>query len=344
MAYKKKSVKVGLVGCGGMGSGHARCIHSDVPSAELVAVADIIPERAEKLAEKLGCKAYGSIEEMLKGSPEIDLVDICSPSGLHADQGLIAAKAGKHVIVEKPFDRSVAKAKKLIALCDRKGLKLGCIFQCRLTPDCMKVKKAIDDGKLGRIVTGTADTMWYRAQSYYDSDAWRGTIVLDGGCLWNQGVHMVDMLIWMLGDPKKVLFAELQTQERKMESEDIGLAAVQFKSGALGVIRATTLAYPGLATRVEICGTKGCAVLQDNRLVSLDYQGMKEETEKAKAAGKGGASDAMAISLTGHVGQLEDMAQAIMKNKEPFVSGKDALRAVKLLTEVYEVGGMPKLP
>jgi len=330
----KKQIKFGIVGCGVIGRFHAKAM-AEAPAAKLVAVADIRPERARALAEKHACKWYGSLEEMLK-NPEVEAVSVCTPSGLHAEHGMQSAKAGRHIIIEKPLDRDLAKVDRLAAYCKRKGLKMGGIFQYRTFEGARKVKQAIEEGRLGRLICGSAEIMWYRAQEYYDADEWRGTLALDGGCLWNQGIHFIDLLCWMLGEPKKVLFAKLDTLERKMEAEDFGVAAVEFKNGAIGMIRGTTLANPGLPARLEICGTKGVAVIHETNLVHFSIAGEKHEP----AADKGGSFYHKDVGYPSHIGLIQDFAEAILYDREPFISGMEGRRAVKLLTEIYKIAGI----
>jgi predicted dehydrogenase len=339
---KKRQVGFGLLGCGGIGTAaHAKAI-SEVPNAKLVAAADIVPERAQAISKDYGCPWYASLEEMLK-NPEVEVVDICTPTGLHAEHGIMAAKAGKHVLTEKPIDRDLAKVDKLIATCKRRGVKFGCIFQVRLTAAAQKIKQAIDKGQFGELLSGSAETMWFRGDDYYASGAWRGTLALDGGCMWNQGVHYIDLLCWMLGEPKKVLAASLATRARKIETEDIGSAQVLFRNGAVGTIRVATATYPGFPARLEICGTKGSAIMTDGVLTEFSVLGGKTEKTEAKKTGKSTASDALAVGFGGHAVQIKDFAEAILKNREPFVTGADGRRAVKLLTDIYRAAGMPEV-
>ncbi|NIM05870.1 MAG: Gfo/Idh/MocA family oxidoreductase, partial [Armatimonadetes bacterium] len=194
-----RQIGFGVLGCGVIGEFHCRAIKA-APAAKLVAVADVDPKRAQALAKKHGCSACNSLEEMLQW-PDVEAVSICTPTGLHADQAMEAARQGRHVLLEKPMDRNLTKVNSLITYCRRKGLKLGCIFQYRCTEGARRLKQAIDEGRLGRLISGSVEVMWYRSPEYYESGLWRGTLALDGGCLWNQGVHSIDLLCWMLGKP-----------------------------------------------------------------------------------------------------------------------------------------------
>jgi len=331
---KRKAVGFGVLGCGVIGEFHCRAIGA-APSARLVAVADSEAARAKALGEKFGCAWYDSLEEMLQ-MPQVDVVNVCTPSGLHADQGMEAARAGRHLLLEKPMDRSLAKVNRLISYCRRRGVKLGAIFQCRFAEGPRRLKQVIDEGRLGRLVSGSAEVMWYRSQEYYDSAEWRGSLALDGGCLWNQAIHHVDLLCWMLGQPRRVLCAHVATMARKMEAEDFGVASVLFRNGAIGTLRASTAVYPGLPARLEICGTKGCAILTDQDLTHLQIEGAEEKTEE-RAAGAGCAAEAKALEIAAHAAQIQDFAEAVLFDRAPLVDGVEGRKAVKLLTEVYRL-------
>jgi len=327
-------VKFGLVGCGGIGNHHAKTM-DQLDGVRLVAAADIVPERAREIAAKYDCKAYDSTEALLQGSPEVEAVSVCTPSGLHAELGIVAAQAGKHVLSEKPIDIVLDKIDRLIATCERKGVKLGCIFQHRWDEPIRKIKEALDAGKFGDLLFGNADVKWYRAQSYYDSGEWRGTWALDGGCFANQAIHYLDQLVSLMGDVAEVEHARVATRDREIEAETIGLASLRFANGAWGTIQASTVTWPGLPTRIEICGTKGAAVLSGDALVLFKVEGEEEaELEQAPAASVASADPAIG-GLTGHDAQIADFAAAVREDREPLVTGREARRSVALLTEIY---------
>lgn len=327
------AVRFAIVGCGGIGPTHAKAVNS-VPDAKLVAVCDIIAERAQNLAREYSCDWYEDYARMLERD-DIDVVNVCTPSGLHAEQGIMAANAGKHVITEKPIDIDLKKIDKLILTCERRGVKLACIFQYRFTSSARKIKQALEEGRFGRLVFGVADIKWYRKQAYYDSADWRGTWALDGGCLTNQGVHAVDLLSWFMGDIKSVEFSEIATLDHKMEAEDAGLAVLRFENGAWGLIEGSTAVYPGLPLKIEVCGTKGSAVWGGEELLYWKIEGEEEEVEAARAASTVGAADPSISSLRGHDAQIADFVAAIKENRDPFVTGREARRAVHVLSEVY---------
>lgn len=329
-----KTIGFGIMGCGSVSAAHARAINS-LPDARIVACCDAVAERARSMAAQLHCEWHDDYARML-ARDDIHVVAICTPSGLHADQGITAAEAGKHVIVEKPIGLSLKKIDRLIDTCRNNNLKLTCIFQYRFTKAGRLVKQAVDEGRFGQLVFAAADCKWFRAQSYYDSAAWRGTWALDGGVLCNQAIHYIDQLCWLAGDVDHVEFARVQTRARKMEAEDSALAVIQFKNRAWGVVQGSTAVYPGLPARVEICGTEGSAVMSDAALLQWKIEGEQEAPAvQSHAAGVSAAEPAIA-SLTGHDLQIADFVQAIREDREPYVKPEDARRTVALVRAIYE--------
>ena len=329
-----KVLGFGIIGSGGISSAHANAIKS-VPGTKLVACSDIIPERAQRLAEKFGCEWYGDNKKLVERD-DIDVVNVCTPSGLHAEHGLLAAQAGKHVIVEKPMDLSLKKIDRLIETCGKKKLKLTCIFQYRFSKSGRLIKQAVDEGRFGQLVFATAECKWFRAQSYYDSGDWRGTWRYDGGVLSNQGIHYIDQLCWLAGDFERVEYAKVETRARKMEAEDSAVAVVMFKSGAWGVIQGSTLAYPGLAGRIEICGTVGSAVHNGDTLMHWKVEGEEEAPDIEAQASSVASADPAIAALKGHDAQVADFVLAIREGRDPYIKPEDARQSVALLRAIYE--------
>jgi UDP-N-acetyl-2-amino-2-deoxyglucuronate dehydrogenase len=312
----------------------------DVSTVKLVAVADIVPERAKAVADQYGIDAHGSLEELL-ARPDIDAVSICTPSGMHADHGIQVARAGKHVLVEKPMDVWVEKIDALAATCKAHGVTLGGIFQNRFPKAIQQVKNAIDDGWLGDIVFANGSCLWLRLQAYYDSGEWRGTWALDGGVLSNQGIHTIDRLLWLVGMQPTVQSAYCPTLARDMEAEDLGAALLRFPNGAAGIIQGTTLANPGMSTTVTICGTKGSVVIEDNRVVFFKAEGAPVDLVDVEQQGAGGAaSDPSAIWGGAHAANINEFALAILEGREPWVTAAEARKAVQLLNDIYRVAGV----
>jgi predicted dehydrogenase len=289
-----------------------------------------------------GAVPYTDLAEMLKKA-DIDAVDICTPSGLHAEMAIMALKAGKHVLTEKPIDIDIKKVDELLKVADETGLKLACIFQNRFTPELQRAKQLIDEGKLGKIISASTYCKWYRGQNYYDSDAWRGTWALDGGVLSNQAIHSIDQFTWLAGPAAEVEYAHIDTVMHEMEAEDFALAVVRFENGARGVIEATTCSYPGFVLKTELFGTKGSMATSNAKVTQFKINGEDVDLASAPAEDGSGASDPMAIGLGGHALQLHDFVQCIREDREPLVSGRAARVAVDLLNKIYAKCGVPKV-
>jgi len=345
------SGKIGfaIVGCGVIAPMHEKAIRAQ-PDAELIAVMDIDPEIAKQRGAEFGVPFYTNIDALF-ARDDVQVVDVCVPSGLHAEIGVKAALAGKHVICEKPIDISLAAADRLTAACKEAGVKLQVISQHRFSNAMQQLKEAVDAGKFGRLVMGNASIFWYRAQSYYDSGGWRGTWELDGGgALMNQGVHWVDQLRWIMGPVKSVSAKMGMLAHERIEVEDAVVAVVEFENGAIGSIIGTTDAYPGYTTRLEIVGTEGSAIIEDGniRAWNLKSEGgevgaygrakSEKEAEAAKATNTqgGGAGDPAAIGWGGHAYQVRDMMNAIREDHETANPGTEARNPLELILGVYQ--------
>lgn len=339
----KKPLRFGIVGCGGISHLHAECLSKLGAEglATLVAGAEIDPARGKAWGEKWKVPVYASLEQML-AEASLDAVTVTTPSGLHAEHLTQCAQAGKHILCEKPLDLDLAKADAAIAAAEKHGVTLGGIFQQRFCPGPRKVRRAIEAGAFGRIVFVHAETPWYRTQKYYDSGDWRGTWALDGGVLANQSPHMIDRLLWLGGDVAEVTGADLKCGfERDIEAETVAVVTVRLENGALGTITGTTLAYDGMSQRVLICGTRGSAAFEGDRLTYfktaepfLDEGETTPEGEAAPAAD--GASDPMAIDTDGHLGNIRDFAEAVLGGRTPSVTGRDSRKVVRVLNLIYQ--------
>src|ERR1700722_18539766 len=329
----------GIVGTGVIAAIHANAIallsKTGLPDARLVAVTDVAADAAAAFAAGHDCPAEPDLDALL-ARPDVEVVCVCVPSGLHAQIGVRAAQAGKHLVVEKPIDVSLDAADRLIDAARAAGVALTVISQHRFDPGLIELKRLLDDGTLGRLVLAEASTKWYRAQSYYDSAAWRGTYAMDGGSLMNQGVHYVDLLRWCLGPPAEVT-AVCTTQTHRIEVEDTALGIVRFASGAVGTILSSTAAFPGFPQRLEITGTEGTVTVEDGQIVR---RGLVAEPGPAAladvAAGRSAAADPAAVNVAGHAAQLADLLDAVDTGREPAVSGRDGRNALELVLAVYE--------
>ena len=332
----------GLIGCGMIAEFHARAIQ-EIPGARVVAAYDTFPASAEKIARLAGdgCRTYGDIDEMLK-APDIDVVSVCTPSGAHMDPAVKAARAGKHVVVEKPLEITVPRCDAIIKACDAAGTRLCAIFPSRFTPANQTLKTAIDTGRFGTLTLGDTDVKWWRSQEYYDSGGWRGTWAMDGGgALMNQSIHNVDLLQWLMGDVESVYAMAATLAHVRIEVEDTCVAVVRFKNGALGRIEAATSAFPGLLKRTEIHGDRGSARVEQDDITLWDFQ-IKAHSDAeihatmSKASGhKAGASDPRGITHEGHREQLADFLQAIDQGHAPFVDGREGRKSVEIIRAIY---------
>jgi predicted dehydrogenase len=343
-----KPLRFGIVGCGVISHLHAECLQKLKAEglAELVGAAEVLPDRARDWGKKWNVPVYRSLTEML-AEAKLDVVTVATPSGLHGDCVVEIAKAGKHILCEKPLDVLLSKADEAIAAAEKAGVTLGGVFQQRFCPGPRKVKRAIEQGYFGKIVFVHCETPWYRSQAYYDTAEWRGTWKLDGGVLGNQSPHMIDRLLWLGGDIAEVTFADLKCgYERDIEAETVAVATIRLKNGALGTITGTTLAYDGLSQRVLICGTEGSAGFSGDELVHMKTLRPFEEGEApatpvvpAKSGG-GGASDPMAIGGDGHLGNIREYVTAVQHGRKPSVTGHDARKMVRALNLIYEKAGV----
>ncbi len=322
----------GIVGAGVIAALHAAAI-ARLPGARLVAVTDVADGAAAAFAGGRGCAAEPTLDTLLARA-DVDVVCVCVPSGLHADVGVRAARAGKHLVVEKPIDVTLAAADRLIEAAGAAGVALTVISQHRFDPGLIELRRLLDEGALGRLVLGEASTKWYRTQGYYDSAAWRGTWAMDGGSLMNQGVHYVDLLRWCMG-PVTEVTAVCATQAHQIEAEDTALAIVRFASGAVGTIMSSTAAFPGFPQRLEVTGTEGTVVVEDGRIVA--GPGAEAGGEPPGATGAVGvAADPAAVEVASHAAQVADLLAAIEEGREPAVGGQEGRDALEIVCAVYE--------
>jgi len=328
------TIHIGLIGGGNITETHARAARA-IPNVEIAAIFGANPEKVARLCKEHGGKPYQDFETFLAHRP-MNAVILGSPSGLHAAQGIAAAKRGLHVLTEKPIDTTTRSADMLIAAARQAGVKLAVIFQDRLKPDIQKLKQWIDAGVLGKPLLVDARVKWYRPPEYYAASKWRGTIALDGGgALINQGIHTVDLLVWLLGDVARVQ-ACTATLLHRIEAEDTAIAALEFASGALGTLHATTAAYPGYPRRVEITGTQGSVVLEHDRIIAADLRNPPPDL-KSNSFGDANqsASSAAVTDFRGHQAVIEDFLQAIARDSAPVCGGAEGRRSLALVEAIY---------
>lgn len=327
-----EKVRFGIIGCGVIGPWHARGI-TGAPDAELVAVCDVIQERADKLSADFGGVPTYTDYHVMLAEAGVDAVSVCVPSGMHGQVTMDAAKAGKHVMCEKPVEITLPKIDAMIKACKDANIKFGVIFQRRTSPMWNKVKKAVDDGLLGKMVLGDAYLKYFRSQDYYDSGDWRGTWELDGGgALMNQGVHCIDLQRWIMG-PIDTVYANADHLVRDIEVEDTCCAVFKFKSGAFGVLEGTT-SVVGMDHKLEFHGNKGTIAVEGEKIVKWPVK--EEAEEEAKDTVGSAAADPKAISGDGHQIQIQDLCRAIIEDRDPMVGGEEARKAVEVILAIYE--------
>jgi UDP-N-acetyl-2-amino-2-deoxyglucuronate dehydrogenase len=330
-------IHVGLIGAGNISVTHARAV-AEIPGAAVAAVYSRTRANAEALAAEHQARAFDALDAFLEHRP-LDLVIVGSPSGVHADHAIAAARRGLHVLVEKPIDVTSARADALVAEASRAGVTLGVIFQDRFKPDVMQLKSLVDEGRLGTPILATASVKWYRPPSYYAGSDWRGTRALDGGgALMNQGVHTVDLLLWLFGPVCRVS-GKVATQLHKIGVEDTAVAILEFANGAIGTIEATTAAYPGYARRVELTGSNGTATLEGDALVAVDLRGASDLSRRSAASSDRtkaeNAASPVVSDVSAHRAVIEDFVGAIREGRKPCCDGAEGRRSVEVIEAIY---------
>ena len=343
------TVHVGLIGAGNISDTHARAVR-EVPGTVIAAVHSPTRSHAEALAAEHQAAAYDTLGRFLDHRP-LEMVIIGSPSGLHAAHGIAAAQRGLHVLVEKPIDVTATRADDLIAAAHEARVTLGVIFQDRLKPDVQRLKSLVDGGRLGAPILASARVKWYRPPSYYEGSRWRGTRALDGGgALMNQGVHTVDLLLWLFGPARRVV-ARTATRLHAIEVEDTSVALIEFASGALGTLEAATSVYPGYSRRIELTGANGTVVLDGDDLVAIDLKDVRDDerpvlSERVSGGRVEGPSRAASATVsaaspvvsdpTAHVRVFTDFIGAMAAHREPCCTGESGRQSVRLIEAIYE--------
>jgi len=321
-----------VIGCGRVSSRHVESI-ADL-HARLVATADVIEARAQRAASQARADAYTDYRRVLDRA-DVQVVTLCTPSGMHARMAIEAMQAGKHVLVEKPMALSLADADAMIATARACNVRLGVVLQNRYNPPMQDVRRAVDEGKLGKLLLGNATVRWFRPQEYYE-DGWHGTQAMDGGALMNQSIHHIDALQWLMGDAESV-FAYTATLAHQMEAEDAGVATIRFKNGTLGVVEGSTLTYPeNLEGSVAIFGERGSVKIGGtalNRKVIWKIAGALEHEKELLTREQ---VDPPSVYGTSHRAVIADMIAAVNEQREPTTNGAQARKPVALVLAMYE--------
>jgi UDP-N-acetyl-2-amino-2-deoxyglucuronate dehydrogenase len=328
------AIHIGLIGGGNITDTHARAARA-IPGVEIAAIYGTNPDKLAMLCREHGGRPYQDFEAFLAHRPMV-LVAIGSPSGLHAAHGVAAAQRGLHVLTEKPIEINTTRADALIEATQRHGVKLGVIFQDRVKPGIRQLKDWISAGLIGKPLLADACVKWYRPPDYYSQSRWRGTLALDGGgALINQAIHTVDLLLWLLGDVVRVR-SRTGTALHKIEVEDTALAILEFSSGALGVLQATTAAYPGYPRRLELTGSEGTVILEHDRIVAANLRNPPPGFSEGAAPDENQSATSPVVSdFRGHQAIVEDFLQAIEHNTSPICDGRDGRRSIALVEAIY---------
>ncbi|MBN2126298.1 MAG: Gfo/Idh/MocA family oxidoreductase [Deltaproteobacteria bacterium] len=328
------TLRFGLIGCGRISKRHAEVLKS-LPSAELVAACDIRRDRAERFGREHGVPCYLSAEEMLD-KEQLDVVNILTPSGNHAD--IVIAIAGRvaNIIVEKPMALRLDDADRMIAACDESKTRLFVVKQNRYNVPVVKLREAVEEGRFGKMVMGTVRVRWTRTQEYYDQDEWRGTWAMDGGVLANQASHHIDLLVWMMGEVESVM-AMTATRLVDIETEDTGVVLLRFRDGALGVIEATNATRPkDLEGSISILGERGTVEIGGfavNEMKIWNFENPREEDGSVLERYRSNPPDVYGF---GHYEYIKAVIDAIREERKALVDGLEGRKSLELINAIYE--------
>jgi UDP-N-acetyl-2-amino-2-deoxyglucuronate dehydrogenase len=329
-------LNVALLGCGRIAKRHSELLgEHQIGEAGLAAVCDVVEEKARAVGKRYAIPHFTDMHEMMSDVP-IDVVVILTESGLHADHVIALAPYRKHIVVEKPMALSLADADRMIAACDRAGIKLFVIKQNRFNVPIVKTRQALEAGRFGRLVMGTVRVRWCRTQQYYDQDPWRGTWALDGGVLTNQASHHVDMLEWMMGDVESV-FAMSRTALVSIEAEDTAVVTLKFANGALGVIEATTATRPkDLEGSLSILGEGGTVVVGGFAMNRMEVWSFGTSLPGDDDVLQQYSVNPPNVYGFGHKAYYEHVVDCILHDRKQLVDGLEGRKSLELITAIYE--------
>jgi predicted dehydrogenase len=327
-------LRIAIVGAGVIGAVHARLVSALAPQAELVAVVDLDESRGQALAAEYGVAFHRSAPEAYRAE-DVDLAAVCLPSAYHADAVVEALESGVHVIVEKPIDITLTAADRIRAAEQAHGRIVSVISQRRFQPVAAFIRRSIDEGALGRVTSGVVESAFFRPQAYYESGDWRGTAAIDGGgALMNQGIHALDLLLWMLGTPVSVSARVGRLAHDGIEVEDVAGATIEFENGAIGLLLASTAAYPGLPVRLAVHGSAGTAVMENDALSFFASATAGEPV--AETLTESDVPPGWSDVDVAHRRQYEDVIDAIAVGRTPAIGTDDGRLALQVVLAVYE--------
>lgn len=329
-------LKFGIVGCGRIAKRHSELLGlKQIEGAELSAVCDVIPAKAQALGERFKVPWFTDMHEMMK-KINLDVVTILTPSGLHPQHTIELAPYRKHIIVEKPMALRLKDADTMIEACKQNHIKLFVVKQNRFNVPVVKLRQELDSGRFGKLIMGTVRVRWCRDQSYYDQDKWRGTWKLDGGAFTNQASHHVDLLQWLMGDVESV-FAKSQTYLVNTETEDTGVAMIKFKNGALGMIEATTACRPkDLEGSVSLIGERGTVEISGFAVNQIRHWNFSHPTQEDQNVINNYSVNPPNVYGYGHKAYLDHVIECISQDKQVLVSGEEGRKSLELITAIYE--------
>jgi UDP-N-acetyl-2-amino-2-deoxyglucuronate dehydrogenase len=325
---------LGIIGCGSIADFHLEAIRENT-RARLVGVSSRSEHRARAIGEREGCLWTTDYHELLQ-NPEIDLVCVTTSSGTHGKIGLDVLHAGKHLLVEKPIALTSIEAERMIRLAEAKGLTLSVVSQRRFEQQHQAVKRVIEQGGIGKLLLVEVACAYYRSQAYYDTSDWRGTLAEDGGALMNQGIHSIDLMLWMVAQPVRTVYGKVATNTHRMEAEDMGLALLTFEKGTFGKIMSSTSILPGFSPSLNFYGEKGTIKIEAQQITHWTVPGITQPDIGEESSSGGGVSDPRNISTLYHNLQISELLDALEAGRQPAVTGEDGQKTVRLIEAIYE--------
>lgn len=331
-----QTIPFAILGCGRISGKHCEALTRHVPGARLAAVCDIQPERAQAVGQKYGVPYFSDYRRMLETHPEIQVINVLTPSGSHAEHVLALAPYGKHIVVEKPMALTIPDAEKMIRACDAAGVRLFVVKQNRMNPSVRMLRDAVVADRFGKMVMGTVRLRWCRTQEYYDQDSWRGTWAMDGGVLMNQASHHIDLLTWMMGDVETV-FAYSATRLVQIETEDTAAAVLKFHSGALGIIEATTATRPiDLEGSISVMGEHGVVEIGGFAANEIRVWNFKDSSPAELQAARATRETPPNVYGFGHITYLSEVVRTLQTGKPSAVDGIEGMKSLLLINALYE--------